>query len=276
MRSTDAVELAAHDLGGHGAPLLISHATGFHGRCYQPLANTLAGTFHSVAFDYRGHGDTPAPSSEIDWLRLGDDAESMGAHMVRDHGGPIAAFGHSMGGACLLIAAHRNPDLFSRIVVFEPIVFPPAAQAVGGDSNPLVAAARRRRESFDSFEAAIANFASKPPLAAFKPEALTAYVRHGFSPASDGKVHLKCHPDTEADTFAAGQRLALWHDLPAIDTRVHVVAGNPDNDLPASIAPRIATRLPNATYLRRDDLDHFAPMTQPDVMAEIIETELLS
>jgi hypothetical protein len=48
VRSTDGVELAVHDLGGEGPVLLVSHATGFHGRCYLPLATHLATRFHSV------------------------------------------------------------------------------------------------------------------------------------------------------------------------------------------------------------------------------------
>ena len=60
----------------------LSHATGFHGRCYVPLADALADRFHSVAFDYRGHGDTPLPAGDtIDWERYGDDAEAM-AHVA--------------------------------------------------------------------------------------------------------------------------------------------------------------------------------------------------
>ena len=36
--STDGVTLAVHDLGGDGPPLLLCHATGFHGRVWTALA----------------------------------------------------------------------------------------------------------------------------------------------------------------------------------------------------------------------------------------------
>ena len=38
--STDGVRIAVHDLGGTGSALLVSHATGFHGRCYIPVSYT--------------------------------------------------------------------------------------------------------------------------------------------------------------------------------------------------------------------------------------------
>src|SRR5690242_9852027 len=109
VASTDGVAIAVHDLGGHGPTLLISHATGFHGRSYRALAGELADDFHCIAFDYRGHGDTPQPAGlPVDWQRYGDDAEAM----ARSVDEPVVAFGHSMGGATLLMAAHRDPALF--------------------------------------------------------------------------------------------------------------------------------------------------------------------
>ena len=140
--------IAQHDLGGDGPPLLVSHATGFHGRCYLPLAQELAAHFHCTAFDYRGHGDTPQPDAPVDWERYADDAHEMATALTARHGAPIDAFGHSMGGACLLMAALREPGLFRRLVVFEPIVFPPGGPRPNDDgeddpdSSPMVQAAR--------------------------------------------------------------------------------------------------------------------------------------
>jgi len=278
--STDGVQIAVHDLVGTGTPLLISHATGFHGRCYIPLADELAASFHSTAFDYRGHGDTARPDGEVDWERYGDDAVAMASWLVEQTGGPIDAFGHSMGGACLLMAAHREPGLFRRLVVFEPIVFPPGgiggtpADTAEGFESPMVIGARRRRASFQSYDAAIANFAGKPPLNAFTPEALDAYVRYGFAQGADGEMHLKCLPDTEAGTFATGGLHHTWDHLPTIETEVLVIAGVLQPMQPATVAGPVAERLPNGRYLQRDDLDHFGPMTHPAEIAELIADEL--
>lgn len=271
VTSSFGVELAVHDLGGTGPLLLLSHATGFHGHCYVPLAHRLADRFHSIAFDYRGHGDTPlAADRAIDWHEYGDDALAMGTWAHDQAGGPVVAFGHSMGGACLLMAAHRNPGLFSRLVVFEPIVFPPPEPGAAPHDSVLSAGARRRRSVFPSYEAAIANYAAKPPLGAFTPEALDAYVRHGFAEGADGQVHLKCRPETEAGTFDTGGLHRTWDLLTDIATPVMVVAGLPSDQQPSKIAAGIAEQLPNATYVQRDDLDHFGPMTHPDVVAGLI------
>lgn len=270
VTSGNGVPIAVHDLGGVGPGLLVSHATGFHGRCYLPMAAALATGLHSVAFDYRGHGDTPRPDGPVDWERYGDDAVAMGRAMRDAFGGPVLAFGHSMGGACLLMAAHREPGLFSRLVLFEPIVFPPAGIRPQGDESPLAAGARRRRAVFPSHEAAIENFASKPPLRSFTPAALEAYVRHGFRAGEDGQVHLKCLPDTEAATFETGGTHRTWDALPEIDLPVLVVSGVVEPMQPSSIAAGVAERLPAGRYLELPEFDHFAPMTHPEEMAAII------
>ena len=270
--STDGVDVAVHDLGGDGPPLLISHATGFHGRAYGPMADTLAARFHSWALDYRGHGDTPRPDDwQVDWARYGDDAQ-VAARSVAPDGG-LVAFGHSMGGAGLLMAAHRDPDRFSLIVAFEPIVFP--AEPADGDASgerppsPLVAGARRRRRSFPSVEAAIDNYAAKPPMQSFHPDALRAYVEHGVRPSDEG-VTLKCEPEHEARTFEQGGLHRTWDLLAEIRTRVVVVAGVVEEYGPASVSARIADELPNASYLELPHLDHFAPFTHPAELAELV------
>ncbi len=280
VASTDDVEIAVHDLGGHGAPLLMSHATGFHGRCYEPIAHALADRFHSVAFDYRGHGDTPRPDGPVDWHRYGDDAHAMAQWMVdMNDGRPIDAFGHSMGGACLLMAAHRQPSLFRRLVLFEPIVFPPPEDTPGDEpagppgESMMVIGARRRRATFGSYEAAIENYASKPPLNSFTPEALRAYVVHGFTPDDEG-VHLKCRPDTEAETFLTGSSHDTWDRLPEITTEVLVVSGRVEEMQPSRIASLVAERLPRGRYLQLDALDHFGPMARPLLVADVIAQEL--
>ena len=56
----DGSPLILHHLGGSGEePLFISHATGFHGRCYLEMAAHLSSRWSVWAVDYSGHGETP-------------------------------------------------------------------------------------------------------------------------------------------------------------------------------------------------------------------------
>eukprot|EP01041_Mallomonas_annulata_P019067 gene19067-38259_t len=234
------------------------------------MVEALADRFHAVAFDYRGHGDTPRPDGPVVWDRYGDDAVAMGEAMVAASGGPVPAFGHSMGGACLLMAAHRHPGLFSRLVVFEPIVFPPAGIRPPGDESPLAAGARRRRATFPSYEAAIENFSAKPPLRGFTPAALDAYVRFGFREDADG-VHLKCRPETEAETFEGGGGHDTWNVLAEIETPVLVIAGKVEPMQPSNIAAGVAELLPSANTIIFDEA-HQLPDTATLFFGQTVST----
>jgi pimeloyl-ACP methyl ester carboxylesterase len=272
VTSSDHVSVAIHEFGGSGRPLLLSHATGFHGYCYLPIADELCDDFTSYALDYRGHGDTARPDDwQVDWDRYGDDALAAARAVAPD--GALVGFGHSMGGAGLLMAAKRDPGLFDLIVAFEPIVFPPREidphDGTENNGTTLSRGARKRRASFDSFADAIANYSSKPPMMAFDPDMLRLYVAHGFRAAPEG-VRLKCDPEHEARTFDTGGTHVTWGDLPEIETEVVVVAGKVDEFGPAAIAREIAGQLPNATYVEHDEWNHFTPFIDPAAMAALV------
>ncbi len=278
ITSTDGVEVVLHELAGASGPqhpiVFLAHATGFHGRTYQAIADALAPRFHSLAPDFRGHGDTPAPPDwDVHWQGYGEDALAVARALHTLPGGQqgLVGFGHSKGGAALLMAARRAPELFRQLVLFEPIVFPAATPDDDRPQSELPAGARRRRAVFPSIEAAKANYASKPPLNAFEPEVLDAYVRYGFRPDPEG-VRLKCDPEHEARTFENGGLHDTWDHLPDIETPTLVIAGAIEDHGhgPAAGAQPIVDRLPNAHLLRRPDLDHFGPMTHPGLIARFI------
>jgi pimeloyl-ACP methyl ester carboxylesterase len=274
--SSDDVVVALHELAGAGGAahpvVLIAHATGFHGHAYLPVATRLAPRFHTFALDFRGHGDTPRPPDwQVDWDRYGDDAVAAAEALASRPGaaGGLIGFGHSMGGAGLLMAAARRPGLFRLLVVFEPIVHPSDRAGAPTTESPLVAGARRRRPVFDSFEAAVANYASKPPLAAFDPEALDAYVRFGLRP--DGEhLRLKCEPEHEARTFEQGGQHHTWDGLASIDIPVVVAAGRIEEAQPSAISEAVADALPHGRFVLDGSLDHFGPFTRPGYVADLI------
>lgn len=279
MPSLDGVTIALHDFGGTGSPILLSHATGFHAHCWEPLADELSSRHHVMGFDHRGYGDAEQVNPEnLSWRSYGDDALVAARYLSeKNNGAPIVGVGHSMGGASLLMATHAQPELFAALFVFEPIVFPPAdSTATDRPPNPLAGGARKRRTTFPSFEAALENFTAKPPMNSFHPRAREAYVRHGFAPTDDGQVTLKCLPEHEARTYETGGGHGVWEDLPSIQTPVWVISGLPAPFQPSAIAIQVAERLPRSTYVQYDEMGHFGPLEHPHAIATLVETTLAS
>jgi len=274
--SLDGIIIAMHDFGGKDSPVLLSHATGFHAHCWEPMAQILSAGHHVMGFDHRGYGDaeTVDPAT-IEWQQYGNDALAAARHLSAQHDGqPIVGIGHSMGGASLLMAALRKPELFSALFVFEPIVFPPTPEDEDRPSSPLAGGARKRRSTFPTFEAALENFTAKPPMASFHPVAREAYVRHGFKPNANGEVELKCLPEHEARTYETGGTHSTWGDLANISTRVWVLAGAPAPFQPSSIAIKVAENISGSTYVQFDEMGHFGPLEHPAQIASLVENTI--
>ncbi len=276
ISSIDGVTIAMHDFGGSGSPVLLSHATGFHAHCWEPMAEILSAQHHVMGFDHRGYGDAETVDpAHIEWRQYGNDALAAARHLSALHGGqPIVGIGHSMGGASLLMASLIAPELFSALFVFEPIVFPPTPESDERPPNPLAGGARKRRATFTGFDAALENFTAKPPMASFHPAAREAYVRHGFKPTANGEVELKCLPEHEARTYETGGSHSTWDDLSKITSRVWVISGAPAPYQPSSFAVKVAENIPGSTYVQYDEMGHFGPLEQPAHIASLVENTL--
>jgi pimeloyl-ACP methyl ester carboxylesterase len=272
VASTDGVSVVAWDHGGAGPAAVFCHATGFHGRYWDPICRRLADRFRCVAIDLRGHGDSVVPEGvELVWQGMADDI--LAVVDALELGQELRGVGHSMGGASIVIAELTRSGTFASAWLCEPIIAP----AEGGPfrapgDNPLADSARRRREVFASRDEAFERYASRPPFSSADPEALRAYVDHGFRDQPDGTVILKCRGATEAAVFEQARNGAFAR-LDEMLTRTTVV-GSGDGFPPAIMAPMVAAALPNGALEPMPDLTHFAPMEDPARIAASIAAAL--
>ena len=268
--TTDGVRVAYDDLGGDGEPILFAHATGFHGQVWRPVAAHLADAFHGYTFDERGHGDTPPHPEGQSWLGFARDALA-----VVDDAGLERPFGvgHSAGGAALLLAELERPGTFRALWCFEPILppAPPPGTTFPSNANPLAEGARRRREVFASKDAAYDNYAGKPPFSVLAPEALRAYVDHGFEDLDDGTVRLKCRGAVEAATYEMAARHGAVARLGEVACPVTFVSGGrTDTPFSGELLRRLAASLPDGRVEVFDELGHFGPLQDPAAIAQSI------
>jgi pimeloyl-ACP methyl ester carboxylesterase len=243
------------------------HATGFHGRCWLPMAPALAEHFTVWSIDQRGHGASGKAPSYLDWSLFVDDlfavlaaVDDVGHH---DAGG-WRGVGHSMGAAVLLMAEQRQPGTFLDLCGYEPVVMPstpPPAGFRGG--NSMSAQARKRRHQFASREAARQNFASKLPMNRFDPAALDAYVTFGFVDEPGGGVILACTGEDEASIYEGAPEHHAWDRLSEVRPPVTVLGGEDRRDPVSGYVEDIARRLPRGSAIRMPGLSHFGPFEDP-------------
>ena len=271
VESSSGVRISLHRLGGTGPDLLICHATGFHGLTYAPLARYLTGHFTVWALDFRGHGSSEAPADgDFGWAGMAADVRSA---IDAIGTGPVVGFGHSLGGAAILLAELTRPGSIAGAFLYEPIVFPREV-LLARPENPMSGPARKRRDVFPSRREARKRYASRPPLDELRTDALAAYVEHGFVDTDDGEVRLACLPEHEARTYEADVDFTLER-LDGLALPLTVAIGLAEDDPgPAALAPAVVEAVAGARLLEYPDLGHFGPLHAPARIAADIVTSV--
>jgi len=255
--STDGVEVAVHDSGGPGRPLVAVHGTGLVARMWEPVLRLLPSDAVRVLYvDLRGHGASRTP----------DGAPFRDVSMVEDLCAVAEAFeldgawaaAHSMGAGTTLLTSVARPQAFAKVFAFEPIIFRREPD-FGGAQPDFLDGVRRRRARFASRQEAVERYGSRPPLDVLDPATLGAYVDHGFVEDPDGGVRLACPPDVEAAVFR--DFLDRGFDrLGEVAAEVIVGAGTDNSRREGEPPwPEIAARIPGCRYESFDGADHFGP-----------------
>jgi lipase len=263
------------------APILLSHATGFHARCWDQLI-PLLGRREVLAVDLRGHGRSGKIPPARGWSSFGQDlARLVAALDLRD----LVAVGHSMGGHATVTAASLERRRFARLTLIDPVILSPAEYAEGGVrgipegfEHPTA----RRRDRWTSPEEMIARFRERVPYSAFAPAVLDDYCRHGLLPAPDGEGFvLACPPAFEASIYMTARETgSIYERVTEVDPPVLVVramAPPPDRgpmDFRYSPTwPGLAASFAHGRDVHLSDRTHFFPMEDPALAARFILDE---
>ena len=271
--TSDGVAVAYYDLGGTGPPLVLVHATGFCAAALGPFARALGDRFHRVTLDLRAHGRSPSPpSGDFDWHGFALDVLAVVEATGLER--PIG-FGHSSGGAALLLAEQARPGTFSGLFLFEPVVYPgDIALPPSLDDNPMASAARRRREAFSSRAEALTNFSTKAPLDVLDPEVLAAYVDNGFAADGRGHLRLRCRREDEAAIYAHGFSHDAYRHLDTVRCPVTLACGASTDGFGTDFLSLFAARLDRVEVVELPELGHFGPLQDPRALAAAMTTSL--
>jgi pimeloyl-ACP methyl ester carboxylesterase len=260
----NGVRLRYLDWGGTGEPIVLLHATGLLGRIYQPIIEDLRQIGRVYTYDQRGHGDSGTPRHETySWDDTVKDLkgflETMGLRKVR-------GIGHSAGGTAIGVLSGLRPDLISRAVLMEPVLFDETV--VIGRPDDLRERTLKRKRSFDSVGAMFANFKSKPPYNTWRKGILHAYCEYGTKPDAEGRRELKCDPLVEAQFYATAGEFNGLERLLRSEQPLLVMIGERSESPAIWVADKLEHGLKHG-LVRFPDNGHFLPMEDPDTVAKI-------
>lgn len=266
--TVNGLRIRYYDWGGVGDPIVLLHATGFHGRVYRPIVEWLTTIGHVWSYDQRGHGDSEAPHEleQYDWTLTTDDLRGFITEMGWKG---VRAFGHSAGATAIGSLAFEHPELISRAVLAEPVVFElPDAPKLGW-RNPLVERTLRRRQLFDSLDTMFANFENKPPYDTWNREMLRDYCEFGTRMNHDSKRELKCLPEIEARLYETSRNFDGLNKIIRAETPMLILFGNRSESLDLKLSPRIALERKTGRVINVPGAGHFLPMEKPELVSQL-------
>ena len=265
----NGLNLAVWDWPGEDPPLLLAHATGFHGRCWDQVVRWFPKR-RCLALEARGHGRSAKPDPPYHWKPFGADVVRVAAQL--NVTGAIG-IGHSLGGYAVTSAAALRPATFSALLLVDPTIRVPAAY---GAEPADVSFIRRRRERWSSPVEMFESFRPRPPFDRWQPEVLEDYCNFGLLPADGGFV-LACPAAIEASIYeCAREPEADPHsEIPSISMPVTVLrAGFASHTLfggdPSPTDPHLAEQFPCGRDILLPQLAHLISMEAPELVAEHI------
>ena len=191
----------------------------------------------------------------------------------------VIGMGISLGGVTTMYAALKRPDLFSKLVLIEP-VFLPWRIILGSQIVPKsimekrspAGAARRRRDSHPSRQAAFDRWRQKRAFKRFPDETLWDYVNYGLKDRPDGSVELAFPKLWEAEIF--NRPPAVWPKIGRIQQPALGIRGSKSNVLFSKHWQRWQRKQPQATFIEMDGVGHLIPLEDYVGLAEHIKSWL--
>ncbi len=176
--------LRSHEWGDRGLPVVVClHGITSHGGHFAKLAERLAGGFHVVALDLRGHGGSdyePPWNLEQHVEDVLDTLQELELARV-----PVRLLGHSFGGRIGFEVAAAAPEVVERLVLLDP------ALLISGNAALNGAEAARLDRSYASFEEAIDRRYEESRLTRAPRELLVEELRHHLVEHRDGRFRYR-------------------------------------------------------------------------------------
>jgi esterase len=104
-------------------PIVLLHGFSSTATAWMQVGEALAGEYHVVALDQRGHGETQWDAQErYTDEQFASDARSLVEHLGL---GQFTLIGHSMGGAIAFTYASTYPNDLKRLIIEDSAPMPP-------------------------------------------------------------------------------------------------------------------------------------------------------
>jgi 3-oxoadipate enol-lactonase len=239
----------AVDCAGSGPLLVMMHGIGGNRTNWHDQIPEFARSFHTIAWDARGYGDSDDYDGDLnfgdfaaDLSRVLDHFDARRAHLV----------GLSMGGVIALDFVSRWPKRVATLTLCDSL--PGFAHLSDGQRREFI---RLRQE---------------PLLAGKQPKDIAPTVAKsllGKSPRPGAFERLVAsmsalHKESYLKTIASMANYSRVFDLEAITAPTHIVVGDEDTLTPPATSREMAKRISGARFTMIEGAGHLSNIERPE------------
>jgi len=276
------------------SPIHFAHANGFTAGTYRQMLDSLAQARSVYALNHRATWMTSPknPQPQFDWSSAADDLiaglDAIRLYNQRNHllghGTTLQKFigiGHSLGAVMTLIAATRRPDLFEKIILIEPVLYPTASLYIL-KAVPLalryryLSLAKRtllRRDVWTNHSDFVEYHASKPAFGGISQGVMYDYAQYGLKPHTDEHMAFVFPKTWEAHVFATIPN--VWGHLKNLTVPCTCIrASDSERWVPPKSWDKWQKLRPDLPLLTLQGMGHLAPLQQPEKVADLIQSLL--
>jgi len=260
------------DFGGEGEQIHLAHANGFHPKMYEDLLSGFVDSYKVNAILFQPFWPGADHRSFKSWKTLGDELiQYFDQQGYRN----VIGIGHSMGAIASVLAQSNRPDLFSKLILLEPVILPPKVYYsqllplwIRQKMIPPAKIALKRQEHWASKEEAYAQLRPKRVFRDVPDHVFRAYIEYGTLENEKGGVSLSYSKAWEAKIYSTSTN--PWPALKSLDIPVFVVRGVNTNVLTNTTWKLLKSRLKTFHFKELEDGGHLVPFEKKSEITKVI------
>ena len=270
--SSEEGPIPYEQFGDQGPILHYAHANAYPPGSYRQLLDHLALDFRVLAIKYRPLWPGSNPEEASSWQ---DFAQDLIRFLDQMKISEVIGVGHSLGAVTTMMAAIRRPDLFSSLVLIEPVFLPPAVldyysrqQGFDPYEMPLVKIAQKRRSHWASRQEGFDHFRDKRVFSRWSDQALWDFINAGLKIDGQSEFDLAYPPAWEAWVYAH-LPTTVWDLIPQLTRPTLAIRGVESDTLVQEGWAAWREKQPDAIFKEIKEAGHLLPMEKPAKVADL-------
>jgi len=213
------------------------------------------------------------PKKLTNWDQL---AEDLIIFLDQQNLTRIVGIGHSLGAVISVLAARKRPDLFRRLILLEPVLFPVYYQWIFAVVPiwlrqliiPVSKIASNRRDQWPDRESLFKSYRQKGIFRYLSDATLNDWITHGTNKDLHGHLRLLFPKDWESRIYATVPY--VLKDIFQLDIPVQILRGEKTRVISPKMWQRIHEHLPSDHLWELKNATHLAPLEFPEKVGKWI------